>query len=101
MSREGIYFVGHIQSNISSFHKGLNSHINNISAHHFHAARERDRACIQNSTAEIKQGHLKINNRLDATTYDGGGGDDSRRCNFKAVGLELVVRAAVLMPEAN
>ena len=44
---------------------------------------------------------LKINDKSDATTYEGGGGDDSRRCDFKAAGLELAGRAAVPMPEAN
>lgn len=37
----------------------------------------------------------------NATTYEGGGGDDSRRCDFKAVGLELAVPAAVPVAEAN
>lgn len=41
---------------------------------------------------------MKTNNKLDVTTYEGGGGDDSRRCDF---GLEFVVRAAVPVPEAN
>ena len=61
----------------------------------------RARAGKQNFAAEFAQGHLKINDRLDATTYEGGGGDDRRRLNFRAVGLELVGRAAVLVPEAN
>ena len=32
------------------------------------------------------------------TTYEGGGGDDSRRCDFKA---EFAVREAVPIAEAN
>ena len=63
--------------------------------------RGRERAGKQNFAAEFAQEHLKINDRLDATTYEGGGGDDSRRFNFRAVGLELVGRVAVLVPEAN
>lgn len=37
----------------------------------------------------------------NAITYDGGGGDDSRRRDFKAFGFELAVPAAVPVPEAN
>ena len=76
-----------------------------MSAHPFRDAIEREgegeRAGIQNFAAEFAQGHLKIDDRLDATTYEGGGGDDSRRFNFRAVGLALVGRVAVLVPEAN
>lgn len=43
--------------------------------------------------------HVKIID--NATTYDGGGGDDSRLCDFKAGGLDLAVRAAVPVSEAN
>ena len=60
-----------------------------------------ERAGKQKFAAEFAQGHLKINDRLDATTYEGGGGDDSRRFSFRAVGLEIVGRVAVLVPEAN
>ena len=49
----------------------------------------------------ILHGRLKINNKLYATTYEGGGGEDSRRCDFKAAGLVFAVRAAVPVLEAN
>lgn len=44
---------------------------------------------------------MKINDKANALTYEGGGGDDSRRCDFKAVGLGFGVRAAVPVPEAK
>ena len=37
----------------------------------------------------------------DATTYEGGGGDDSRRRDFKIFGLEFAGPAAVPVLEAN
>ena len=49
----------------------------------------------------ISYRRLKFNDRSDATTYEGGGGDDNRRCGFKAIGLEFAVRVAVPVPEAN
>ena len=63
--------------------------------------RERESTGTQKVAAEFARGHLKIIDRLDATTYEGGGGDDSRRFNFRADGLELVGRAAVVALEAN
>ena len=49
----------------------------------------------------ILQGRLKIKDKQYATTYEGGGGDGSRRCDFRAVGLVFAVRAAVPVLEAN
>lgn len=45
--------------------------------------------------------HWQIDSKSDATTYEGGGGDDSRRCDFKAVGLGFTGRAAVPVLEMN
>ena len=42
-----------------------------------------------------------MNKEPDATTYEGGGGDDSRRRDFKVVGLEFAGTAAVPALEAN
>ena len=52
--------------------------------------------------AERKGGkQTDINDKSDTTTYEGGGGDDSRRCDFKAVGLGFEARVADPVPEAN
>ena len=45
--------------------------------------------------------HLQVDSKSDVTTYEGGGGDGSRRCDFKAVGLLFAIRAAVPVLEVN
>ena len=45
--------------------------------------------------------HLQFDSKSDATTYEGGGGDGNRGCDFKAVGLGFPVLAAVPVLEVN
>ena len=55
----------------------------------------------RSSDSAIDIDALKINKESDATTYEGGGGDDSRRRDLKVVGFELAGPAAVPVLEAN